>query len=752
MNLVNIGVIASSRNNASSGSTPTVQPIISGGSRSFIIPQTLELETLSVGSVSGTGMMTGVLWEMVSGNGGTITEPTGLMTTVTGMTAGTYVFRLTVYSNNSSSATTATITAVATTGPKYYIDSDAANDSGNGLSPATAWKTITKFNSMISTMPVGSVVHFKRGGNWVGTTLVMNASGSASQPIILTDYGTGPKPIISGLNTISSWTNVGTNLWESTSTASALSTCNILTVNSNYQPKGRMPKSGYWTILGTNNVTTISDSDNLNSSTTNWSTGTVVIRELMYEVNNYTINSMPNTTTISFNTAGDVNSGWGYFIQNHIKTCTVQNDWLYKNNKVTIYSTTTPSGVSVASIDTGINVNGESNLIFNNLDIRGFNNMGIDTTSNATGNIRISSCDFSNIGINAIYAYPNTNNLRVIGSDFVDIGSRAIYAASSDKAKLYKNTFLRVGHYAGMGSNGDDSYTAIIVNGDNAEAAYNTIINAGYCGIRWDGNSTVIRNNFVDTTNYIKDDGGGIYCYSVQNGNIPHTQLTRTLKNNVVLNTNGAPDGSPNGAQGMGLYFDGQSPNINVYNNTVSGGLLGIFINGGHDIKCTGNTTFNFTRGYHLLKIDGPITANTSTNNTYVAIDPVTSVNCGETGQYSAYFEPAAGSLPTDFVANYNIYSRPLDETDGWIWADFNGTNFCYTLNSWRSTTGRDTNSTKSPITVSDQSKIRFEYNSGATPYIVSLGSDVYKDLYGNTKTGSVTLPPYSSIILLDTA
>ena len=80
------------------------------------------------------------------------------------------------------------------------------------------------------------------------------------------------------------------------------------------------------------------------------------------------------------------------------------------------------------------------------------------------------------------------------------------------------------------------------------------------------------KGNFVNTTTYIKDDGGGIYCYPVQFGSTPHTG-NKDAQDNIVLNPVGAPEGSPYGKQAMGIYMDGQSPNINVVHNTVSGGF-----------------------------------------------------------------------------------------------------------------------------------------------------------------------------------
>lgn len=71
--------------------------------------QTITLPTSSVTlSGSGTdsdGTISGYAWTKISGTGGTIVSPSSASTSVTGLTAGTYVFRLTVTDNNSATGT-----------------------------------------------------------------------------------------------------------------------------------------------------------------------------------------------------------------------------------------------------------------------------------------------------------------------------------------------------------------------------------------------------------------------------------------------------------------------------------------------------------------------------------------------------------------------------------------------------------------------------------------------------------------------
>ena len=517
-------------------------------------------------------------------------------------------------------------------------DSRSATDAQN---PSTPWKSITKLNSIAGTLNAGDRILFKRGDIFYGS-IIIGKSGTAANPIVFGAFGSGAKPIISGFSTINGWTSISPNIWESNTAVSTLSSCNVISINGTNAAQGRTPDAGYWTIGGTNG-NSITDGENLNSAAFDWTGAQVVLRKYRWIMDKYTISSASGNT-INFTNGGDaIQTGWGYFIQNDIRTLNLQNEWCYNatTKKVSIYSTTSPVNVSVPTIDVAVNMNSKDYITFDNISFTGFNSTGINTTSR-TG-ITIQNCDFKSIGVNAIYGYPNSNNLKVTGSTFTDINSRGIHAGSSSNAFISGNTLRNIGHYAGMGSNGDDSYTAIISHGDDGEVSYNSITNAGYVGIRWDGHGTVIKNNFVNTTNYIKDDGGGIYCYPNQLGPVAQTYTQRTVRDNIVINSIGAIAGgtpSSNASEGMGIYADGTSPNIDFINNTIANCRLGLFLNNSHEVNVTGNTIYDCARGLYLINYGSVPISNISINdNIFVA----------KTGsQYTAYYEPGAASMPAN--------------------------------------------------------------------------------------------------------
>lgn len=79
-------------------------------------------------------------------------------------------------------------------GTVFYIDSINGNDeTGDGLSPGTAWKTVPVTD--IALQP-GDKVLFRRSGTYECTLTMWYSSGTAEAPIVFSAYGEGEKPLL----------------------------------------------------------------------------------------------------------------------------------------------------------------------------------------------------------------------------------------------------------------------------------------------------------------------------------------------------------------------------------------------------------------------------------------------------------------------------------------------------------------------------------------------------------------------------
>lgn len=77
----------------------------------------------------------------------------------------------------------------------YYVDATSGNDNNTGTTPQSAWKTLTKVNSI--TYQPGDKILMKAGERWTGRLRPLG-SGVEGNPITIGQYGTGSKPLIQG--------------------------------------------------------------------------------------------------------------------------------------------------------------------------------------------------------------------------------------------------------------------------------------------------------------------------------------------------------------------------------------------------------------------------------------------------------------------------------------------------------------------------------------------------------------------------
>lgn len=73
----------------------------------------------------------------------------------------------------------------------YYVNSQDGLDSDNGASSETPWKTLSKVSDQ--TFQPGDSIRFKCGSSYTGCVSI-KGDGTESDPITITDYGTGDAP------------------------------------------------------------------------------------------------------------------------------------------------------------------------------------------------------------------------------------------------------------------------------------------------------------------------------------------------------------------------------------------------------------------------------------------------------------------------------------------------------------------------------------------------------------------------------
>jgi hypothetical protein len=80
----------------------------------------------------------------------------------------------------------------------YYVSQSSGHDASDGQSPATAWKTLAKA-SQVSYLP-GDRILLKCGDTWANDALRPQGSGTPDNPVVISSYGQGNKPLLDGLD------------------------------------------------------------------------------------------------------------------------------------------------------------------------------------------------------------------------------------------------------------------------------------------------------------------------------------------------------------------------------------------------------------------------------------------------------------------------------------------------------------------------------------------------------------------------
>jgi len=80
-------------------------------------------------------------------------------------------------------------------GPVFYVDAESGSDKSDGISPQSAWKSLTPVNAR--SFKPGDTVLFACGGRWEGS-LVPAGGGAPGKPVTFGAYGKGRRPVIDG--------------------------------------------------------------------------------------------------------------------------------------------------------------------------------------------------------------------------------------------------------------------------------------------------------------------------------------------------------------------------------------------------------------------------------------------------------------------------------------------------------------------------------------------------------------------------
>lgn len=534
--------------------------------------------------------------------------------------------------------------------------------------------------------------------------------------------GTGSNPVISGFKTVT-LTSIGGNKWQSEPLSAKPE---VVLINGSYKLPARYPNSGYLRYEGAGS-NTITD----NELSGNWVGAEVAIRKVEWVFDKGVVTGQSGKTlTYNNNSVDNGHSGWGYFLQNHINALDTEGEWCYSGGRLIVYSLTQPTAKCSQS---SVLANGSGGT-FINVDFEGASDIAVKGANKLIG------CNISNTGSFGIYA--NSGTVVIDNCTFTNTGNVAVLITGG------LNHIIRNSQITNTGIEGQGNglnitsleYSALSISGStNVTVQGNSIVNTGYNAIHFMCNG-LVKNNYVDRFNTVKDDGAGIYSWGNSAGIV--------IEGNIVVNGIGASAtrNEPWYIPAYGIYMDDNVSNAAITGNTVAHcAASGIFIHNAYVLQITNNTVYNCGNStadpasngqIQFLSNGAAIRSVTMNGNKFVA---------RTAPQWCLKWDTNLNDIPSFGTSDNNIYARPVNDNQ----MARNCTNTCLfqSLDQWKAYSKQDANSKKSPKAVNSPDSIRLEFNPTSSVKTISLPG-TWVDL-DNNKYTSITLQPYTSSVLL---
>jgi parallel beta-helix repeat protein len=638
----------------------------------------------------------------------------------------------------------------------YYFSSSIGNDAYTAMqarNPATPWQTTSKLNAVMSTLLPGDSVLFKCGDTFYGGFSI-SVSGTVGLPITFSSYGTGAKPIITGLSNLPTWTAQGGNIWEANCTSCG-NVMNVLTMNNVQQEMGRYPNKsaankGF--LKFESHIENTQITDNELSNTPNWTNGELVIRKEHWILDRTPIINHTGTT-INFNNVSSYKpkDNWGYFIQNHPATLDQNGEWYFNptTKKILVYSNVSPATLNAncATADVLIVISGTRSYInLNNLVLKAANGHLVYFNASNASFIKISNCDLSLAGMDGIVA-TSLNNCVIENNTINYTSNNGINISEGNYNVIKNNIILNIGTIAGSeyGTNGGYN-NGIALGGNNNTITNNYIDSTGYNGITFQGDSVLIKNNFINNFCLVKDDGGGIYTWNNCPTDpkppffgVPH--YNQKVLGNIVLNGIGNAYGTANEfgipdttlVNTHGIYLDDYTTNAVINDNTVANCISsGIFLHNAVNNDIKNNTLFNNDYAQLFFSNGSACAANTVENNK--AFNNILFSKTRKQFVASMLTYSANNLIGSFGLFDSNYYCRPFDK-EHIIYAHLFNSSYpninTMSLAEWKTTYAKDPVSSIAPFTIPAYTINNF------------IGTNLFSNERFTTNVSGTTWDPY---------
>jgi parallel beta-helix repeat protein len=646
----------------------------------------------------------------------------------------------------------------------YYV-SNSGSDQNSGRTESAAFATLSFARTKLAAR---DTLLLRRGDIFRDS---LNLS-TISDPVIGA-YGSAalPQPMVSGSVAITGWSAYQGKIWA----AACDKKIEKLFADNSLMPLARYPDTGWLRIDtvtensdGSNTAITVKALGLLSRNSANyWRGAQVRWRRWSWWFETRSIASSTTAGILSLagksenHIMGDSGcKGWHFYIDKKFEELDAPGEWFYDSvaQKVYFYP---PGGVDPSTLlvegaylPTGITLAGGN---VDNVCIRQQTLYGLSLSKKSA----ITRCRFQGIGGDAggaaLRASWDIADSRIANNVFENNLNTGIswYENSGRKGQtlIQYDTLLNTGAFPGYGGTGSWHGVGILVHlSSNVQVQYNYIDKTGYAGILLGSDSNYVQYNIIKRAMWTLNDGGAIY-----------TDCSRsTIRNNIIYDTRG--DLSSSGpwyplGHGIWLEFLGDFRESTVENNTiVRSGCNGIYLP--NNFTCFIKNNVLFDNAEVQLDLGGLDT------NSY--IDPPRTQKLPQNNQFigNICFAMTRNQKALTFQSQFdygamqgNYFCNPYTDSvvSGYGTGNKRYTLYDYTLAQWRTQfTWADATAKTGPIKRPSGMSESKPYGKGAifinespAAQTFSLGSTSYRDLDGASVSGSITVPPFYSTILV---
>ena len=403
----------------------------------------------------------------------------------------------------------------------------------------------------------------------------------------------------------------------------------------------------------------------------------LLLRSSDWRMDNYAVTGVgTNTIGIKPNSSYLLSkAGWGFYFYDDLWMLDSPGEWFFDEVTQTLYLWTPTNEnpgarVSVATLDTAIDLTARSNLTVENLAIDGASAC-VNLTQST--NLTLRYLNISNIAGRAINAL-NSIGATIDSNRIVRTGLSAIHTHNSRNALIENNVLSQIGAF--VNNTGKRISLPIvtesaIIAGPGTIIQYNSLSDIAFNGIAAPQDN-VIDSNIIQRACLTLNDCAAIY--------LTPKSLRVTVLNNLILDVPGSTDGTPDKSSLItsGVYLDNGLSGILISGNTVKGTLNSIQIHGGSNNTITNNILYAsklsliWQQEYSL--VNGGITGNIITGNQLFPTAPYASIKNSSVGN--------AANFATYDNNHYSIIQSPTIVTES-----APGVSSDYKLKDWQSAT-----------------------------------------------------------------